>query len=166
MFRQKNSEPKYKRTQRISTAFAVVMLFALVLTACASPTPSPAPAATEAPTTAAPATTAPTAVPPTSAPTVEPTPIGPVAVLPTPAPGTPSATAAVNTWILAGPGTAYPVYGAMLGGVQAQIVGVSENQDYWVVSVPVAPQGQGWVPAASIQAANASSSDKRCKCSA
>ena len=157
MFRQKNSEPKYKRTQRISTAFAVVMLFALVLTACASPTPSPAPAATEAPTTAAPATTAPTAVPPTSAPTVEPTPIGPVAVLPTPAPGTPSATAAVNTWILAGPGTAYPVYGAMLGGVQAQIVGVSENQDYWVVSVPVAPQGQGWVPAASIQAANASS---------
>ena len=129
----------------------IVLLLAIIVAACSSSTP--APVDTVAPATAVPPTAVPpTAVPPTAAPTAEPTPAGPVAVLPTPASGSPSAQALANTWILAGPSTAYPVYGAMLGGVSAQIIGVSEDSLYWVVSVPVAPQGQGWVAAAAVQA--------------
>lgn len=134
---------------------SVLISMALFLSACGgSETPTPADTPLP-PTDAAPTAVPSTAVPPTAVPTTEPTPASPVAVLPTPAPGSASAQALVNTWVLAGPGTAFPVYGAMLGGVSAQVIGVSEDNAYWVVSVPVAPQQQGWVDATTVQAANA-----------
>jgi len=146
--------------RKIPIILATIVALVMLLNACTTPTPTQAPAPTLAePTTAPAAPTAPPTAAPTVAPTaipatVAPTPAGPVAVMPTPAAGTPSATAAINTWILAGPGTNYPVYGAMLGGAQAQVIGVSEDNKYWVVSVPVAPLGQGWVDAATVQTAN------------
>lgn len=142
--------PKKRRLSKGSVTLVVLVLIALIVSACATETATPAPTNTIPAPTAVP----PTAVPPTAEPTAEPTPTGPVAVLPTPAAGSPSAQALANTWVLAGPGTAYPVYGAMLGGTSAQITGVSEDNLYWVVSVPVAPQGQGWVEAATVQATN------------
>lgn len=69
-----------------------------------------------------------------------------VAVLPTPASGAPSVTADINTYVRGGPGTNYPVYGALLGGVSASVTGRSEDGLWWVVSIPVAANGQGWVP--------------------
>jgi uncharacterized protein YraI len=129
-------------------------ILAMIITACGG-TGTPAPENIVTPSVEGPTVSAPTAAIATAAATTEPTPVGPVAVLPTPAAGSPSAQALVNTWVLAGPGQEYPVYGAMLGGVTAQIVGISDNSQYWVVSVPVAPQSQGWVDAASIQATNA-----------
>ncbi len=58
---------------------------------------------------------------------------------------------------MAGPSTAHAVYGAMLGGTQAQVVGKSEDGTYWVISIPVAPLGQGWVLATNVQTQNTDS---------
>ena len=150
MPKQKISTPG-SRISRLSGIMAIVLLLALVVSACASATEAPTPTATLVPPTEPPP---PTAVPPTAEPTAEPTPAGPVAVLPTPAAGTPGVQAITNTRILAGPGTQYPVYGSMLNGVTATVVGVSEDSTFWVVSVPVAPTGQGWVDAATVTASN------------
>ncbi len=142
---------KFRRLFPVS--LLVVMVFALVLSACGgSETPAPtqdvaqiqtqsaqtviadmtaaAPAATEAP------------------PGATPDPNVPVAVVPTPAAGEPAAVANFNTAIFSGPGTNYVVYGAFLGGRTARVVGKSEDGLWWAVSVPVAPDGNGWVDAA------------------
>jgi uncharacterized protein YraI len=69
----------------------------------------------------------------------------PVSVVPEGVPGQPMITAAYNTTIRSGPGTNYPVYGAFLGSSTAQAIGVSEDGEWWAISVPVAPGGSGWV---------------------
>jgi uncharacterized protein YraI len=74
----------------------------------------------------------------------------PVAVVPTPAPGEPAAIASYNTTIYGGPGESYVVYAAFLGGAQAKVVGKSEDSLWWVISVPPAPLGQGWVNGAAV----------------
>lgn len=71
----------------------------------------------------------------------------PVAVVPTPAPGEPSAVANYNTTIFSGPGDSYAVYATLLGGNTARVIGQSEDSGWWVISVPVAPDGAGWVNA-------------------
>lgn len=80
-----------------------------------------------------------------------------VAILPTPAQGTPSAVADINLYVRSGPGLNYPVYGALLGGESASVVGKSQDGQWWTVGVPVAPTGQGWVPAALVSASNTES---------
>ena len=153
-----------------------LIIGAIVLAACA-PTPTPAPTqdvsliqtqaaqtvvadvtknAPPIPTQAPPATLIPTSVPPTEAPPPGPTPDAniPVAMLPTPASGEPSAVAKYNTTIMSGPGTNYVVYGAFLGGKSAKVVGRSGDGLWWAVSIPVAPDGSGWVDAGWVNVTN------------
>jgi uncharacterized protein YraI len=144
-----------------SLALTVLIAMTLVISACATPTPAPtqdigmvqtqaaqtvvadltqnAPA----PTQAAPATEVPAVEPP--GPT--PHPSVPVAVVPAPASGEPSAVANYNTTINSGPGDDYVVYGSFVGGASAIVVGKSEDGAWWAISVPVAPNGTGWVDA-------------------
>jgi uncharacterized protein YraI len=110
----------------------------LVLSACSS-------GATEAPTLAPNPTQPPAATAPTS--TDLPIPDDALAVLPTPAPGAPSLEAAQNVNLRSGPGQNYPILAIMSGGMMASLVGVSPDTSYYVVSVPVAASGQGWVDA-------------------
>ena len=69
-------------------------------------------------------------------------------VVPAAVDGSPSAAANQNTWIYSGPGEGYVVYGALVGGQTAQVAGRSEDGAWWAISVPVAPQGVGWVDGA------------------
>lgn len=106
-----------------------------------------------APTQPPPPTEEPTPVPPPPGPTPDPN--IPVAVVPTPAPGEPAAVANYNTTIYSGPGENYVVYASFLGSKTAKVVGVSEDGQWWVISVPPAPAGQGWVSAAWVTVSNA-----------
>jgi uncharacterized protein YraI len=81
----------------------------------------------------------------------------PVAVVPTAAAGSPSAVANSRTTIYSGPGTNYVVYGTFLNGQGALITGKSEDGLWWAISVPVAPDGNGWLSAGAVTAANAGS---------
>jgi uncharacterized protein YraI len=156
---------------KIPALLLVWVILTLVVTACGSPaTPAPtqdvamlqtqaaqtvvadltqnAPVTTEAP--------APT-TPPTQAPPPGPTPDPniPVAVVPTPAPGEPSAIANYNTTIYSGPGEDYVVYAVFLGSQTAQVLGKSEDGQWWAISVPVAPNGNGWVSGGWVTVSNA-----------
>jgi uncharacterized protein YraI len=62
--------------------------------------------------------------------------------------GGPSAVATYSTWIYGGPGAAYVIYGAFLGGNTAQVAGKSEDGAWWAISVPAAPGSVGWVDGA------------------
>lgn len=144
--------------------FIVAIVLAVVLSACGgaatpAPTQDVAMLQTQAaqtviadltqnapppPTQAPPPTAAPTLAPP---PGPTPDPNIPVAVIPTAAPGEPAAVANYNTIIFSGPGTNYVVYGAFLGGQTALVTGKSEDGQWWAISVPVAPGGNGWVSA-------------------
>ncbi len=161
---------RFKKQVNLFTLFLVA---AFVLVACApSATPAPtqdinaiqtqaaqtvvanltqnAPAATQPP---APPESTPTPVPP---PGPTPDPNIPVAVVPTPAPGDAQAVADYNTLIFSGPGDNYVVYGALLGGKTTKVIGVSEDSQWWVISVPPAPNGQGWVSAGWVTVSNTS----------
>jgi uncharacterized protein YraI len=121
------------QTQAVQTAVAEMTLNA--------PAPTEAPEATDAPTEGVP-------------PGPTPDPSIPVAVVPTPAPGDPAAIANFNTTIFSGPGTNYVVYASLLGGRSVQVTGKSEDGLWWAISVPVAPNGTGWVDAAWVTATN------------
>ncbi len=54
-----------------------------------------------------------------------------------------------------GPGTNYPIVGIAPEGTEGEIIGVSEDGDWWVASVAAAPNGQGWVAAAYVEATGA-----------
>ena len=132
-----------KNKHRWASAVVAVLLLAVILTGCATPPPATA----EAPTAVPPTAVQPTAVPPTVTPAIDPAYYQgqPVAVVPTGEPGKPMVTAAYNTTIRSGPGTNYPVYGSFVGGSTAIGVGVSEDGQWYAISVPVAPGGTGWV---------------------
>jgi Tol biopolymer transport system component len=53
-----------------------------------------------------------------------------------------------------GPGTDFPILGVARQGLEGEIVGVSEDGEWWVARVPSAPNEQGWVAAAYIEATN------------
>ncbi len=63
------------------------------------------------------------------------------------------AEAGVN--VRTGPGTAYDIIGIAPQDTEGEIIGVSADGQWWVASVPDAPNGQGWVAAAYVDAANA-----------
>ncbi len=54
-----------------------------------------------------------------------------------------------------GPGTNFPILGIAPQGTEGEIVGKSEDGAWWTVSVPSAPNEQGWVAAAYVEASNA-----------
>ena len=138
-------------------AFVAILVIA-ILAACGPAATTEAP--TAVPTAVPPTAVPPTAVPPTVVPptAVPPTPVPdpayyegePVAVVPAGVPGQPMVTAAYNTAIFGGPGTNYVVYGAFLGSATAVAVGVSTDGQWYAISVPVAPGGNGWVSAAYV----------------
>ena len=134
--------------------FSFVMIVALALSACA---PEPAPPAptqdlaavqTQAVLDAYAQLTAsaPTATPPPPEPALY---SGfPVAVVPEAVAGQPAGKAIYNASIMSGPGMNYVLYGVLLGESTVQVTGISEDGKWWVISVPPAPNGQGWVSAA------------------
>ncbi len=134
----------------------MVLIIAVILAGCGPAATTVAPTSippTAVPATAVPATAVPaTAVPPTTVPpTAAPDPMyysdEPVAVVPAGVAGQPLVEAAINTVIMGGPGTNYVVYGAFLGGKTAIATGLSADSQWYAISVPVAPDGNGWVSA-------------------
>jgi len=154
--------------KKVSLISIYVVVLALVLSACGgAATPAPTQDVALIQTQAAqtvvadmtqnappPATVAPTQAP---APGPTPDPNIPVAVVPTPAPGEPAAVANYNTTIYSGPGTNYVVYATLLGGRSVQVVGKSEDGLWWAISVPVAPDGTGWVDGGWVTVSNVDS---------
>jgi heat shock protein HslJ len=57
--------------------------------------------------------------------------------------------------IRVGPGTQFPAVGVAPQGTEGEIVGRSVDGLWWAASVPSAPNGQGWVAAAYVEATNA-----------
>lgn len=64
-----------------------------------------------------------------------------------------TAEAGVN--VRTGPGLGYDIFGIAPQGTEGEIIGVSADGQWWVASVPTAPNGQGWVNAAYVEAMNA-----------
>jgi len=150
-----NTIPTYKYKEKIDMKknlliVGVVLLLTVALAGCG---PAATPAPTAVPPTAVPPTEVPpTAVPPTEVPAtavVDPAYYEnePVAVVPAGEAGKPMVTAAYNTSIRSGPGTNYVVYGAFLGSATAIATGISTDGQWYTISVPVAPNGIGWVSA-------------------
>ncbi|HIP71249.1 MAG TPA: META domain-containing protein [Anaerolineae bacterium] len=81
----------------------------------------------------------------------------PTVTYPTPEAGAPygrvSAPSGVN--IRTGPGSLYPVMGTAPFGTEGVIVGKSADGLWWVTPIDGAPNNQGWVSAAYVQAFNA-----------
>ncbi len=151
--------------QNIFAASVFLLVLSLVLSACATPPSPAAPPPTQdigmvqtqsAQTVVADMTQKapppPTATAAPSGPT--PNPSIPVAVLPTADPSGPSAVANYNTTIYSGPGTNYVVYGAFVGSQTAVVVGKSEDGQWWAISIPVAPNGNGWVASTAVTVKN------------
>jgi uncharacterized protein YraI len=139
---------KNSRPTKIAVIFGMVIIGVLVLSACA-PAATPAPPPTQPPSS----TAAPTSPPPPPGPTPDPN--MPVAVVPPPASGEPSALAKSDTTIYSGPGENYVMYTILLGGKTAKVTGKSEDGKWWVISVPPAPNGQGWVSGAWVSVTGA-----------
>ncbi|MEA3337360.1 MAG: PA14 domain-containing protein [Chloroflexota bacterium] len=72
--------------------------------------------------------------------------------LPTPEPGIPTVTAINNTYIYGGPGTDYEISGVLPAGQSAEVTGTSADGRWWVIKLPSAESGQGWVQASDVQA--------------
>jgi probable enterotoxin D len=68
--------------------------------------------------------------------------------------GQPSVSATANVNVRTGPGTTYEIITLFLIGNSTQVVGVSEDGLWWVINVPDAVNGQGWVSAGYVQAEN------------
>ncbi len=84
-----------------------------------------------------------------------PNPSVPVPVVPTADPSGPSAVAKANTSIYSGPGTDYILYGAFVGGQTRLSSARAKTDQWWAISVPVAPTGAGWVSAGWVKVQNA-----------
>lgn len=70
---------------------------------------------------------------------------------------TPTATTTDAVNLRSGPGTEYPSYGITPVGATAEIIGISEDGNWWVVKVPtdIATDGRGWLNANYVEATNA-----------
>lgn len=82
----------------------------------------------------------------------------PVVELPLPPSGAPTATALDAVNIRTGPGTQYPAYGIAQKGDKGEVIGVSEDGNWWVVKLPttLVGSGQGWVSADWVETSNTS----------
>ena len=74
----------------------------------------------------------------------------------TPEPGQPTATVTApgGVNVRVGPGAQYPIIGTAPLGTQGEVVGVSQDGTWWIVSVPGAPNSQGWVAAEYVRVEN------------
>jgi heat shock protein HslJ len=83
--------------------------------------------------------------------------LGPLVTLPEVPEGVPTAYVVEPLSIRGGPGPDYPSYGVVATGQTAEVTGVSEDGDWWVIAVPaeVSPDRQGWVNANYVQVTGA-----------
>ena len=80
----------------------------------------------------------------------------PIPIIPTADPSGPSAVVNASTGIYSGPGTNYVLYGNAQAGQSAVVTGKSEDGQWWAISIPVAPNGTGWISAGWVTATNVS----------
>lgn len=80
----------------------------------------------------------------------------PVVEVPPPDPNAPTAVALDAVNIRSGPGTGYPAYGVAAKGAKGEVIGVSEDKQWWVVKLPttLVSDGMGWVSAAWVSTKN------------
>jgi uncharacterized protein YraI len=85
-------------------------------------------------------------------------PLPPVAGLPAPGPDDPQVRTIVNTAVRSGPGDDYPAYGIAPAGRSAQVLGKSQDSQWWVIRIDPAlvGAGYGWIAAAYVMAENTS----------
>ena len=62
-------------------------------------------------------------------------------------PGTHLVTADVDAAILSGPGNGYDSFGLLLAGQSAEVIGLSSDNDWYIIGVPYVESGEGWVSA-------------------
>ena len=80
---------------------------------------------------------------------------GMVLNVPFPESGAPSASATTIISVRTGPSLDYPVYGLLLENQPAELVGRSQDGEWWAINVPGVPLDQGWVFSAYVETANA-----------
>lgn len=73
----------------------------------------------------------------------------PAADTPTPIPGDPTLTTRTDLNVRAGPGTAYDLLGLLPSGTSSNILGRSEDRQWWQIRFSPASDGVGWVSADS-----------------
>jgi uncharacterized protein YraI len=83
-------------------------------------------------------------------------PLPPIIVIPPPPSNGPTAVALDVVYIRSGPGVEYPAYGLAAKDAKGEVIGVSEDGQWWVIKLPttVAPDGQGWVSADWVATSN------------
>lgn len=83
--------------------------------------------------------------------------LGPGFSVPSPGEGVPTAVATEPINVRSGPGAQYPSYGVVSIGTTGEVIGISEDSEWWVVKVSIvyAPDGRGWVNGEFVQVSNA-----------
>jgi len=82
---------------------------------------------------------------------------GEVISISTPTPLIPSVTALMKANILSGPGFAYDELAILEVGQSAEVIGKSQDEQWWVIKVPYLDQGTGYVSAEEVIAENVDS---------
>jgi heat shock protein HslJ len=69
----------------------------------------------------------------------------------------PTAVAIEPINVRSGPGSQYPTYGVVSIGTSGEVIGISEDNEWWVVKVSIeyAPDGRGWVKGEFVEVTNA-----------
>ena len=83
--------------------------------------------------------------------------LGPGFSVPGPGEGVPTAVAIEPIHVRSGPGSQYPSYGVVSIGTSGEVIGISEDGEWWVVKVSIeyAPDGRGWVKGEFVEVTNA-----------
>ena len=83
--------------------------------------------------------------------------LGPGFSMPGPGEGAPTAVAIEPINVRSGPGSQYSSYGVVSIGTSGEVIGISEDGEWWVVRVSIeyAPDGRGWVKGEFVEVTNA-----------
>lgn len=83
--------------------------------------------------------------------------LGPGFSVPGPGEDVPTAVAIEPINVRSGPGSQYPSYGVVSIGTSGEVIGISEDGEWWVVKVSIeyAPDGRGWVKGEFVEVTNA-----------
>lgn len=83
--------------------------------------------------------------------------LGPGFSVPAPGEGVPTAVALEPVNVRSGPGAQYSSYGVVSIGTSGEVIGISEDGEWWVVKVSItyAPDGRGWVMGDFVEVTNA-----------